>query len=294
MDQNFQQIMDEYAAGDQENSTESVQEKPGSEQTSDASDSQTVIDTGIKPEKKEMTKEGADAVEAEIASAKEEDAAPEPSETKAEEKPAEEKTSGGAETVNVDLSGIIGKTDEITAAVSDSAKKIGELNTRVNTLVSEFHRTVETLKLSLAANQRNEANIHKELEVYKNNQYFMYIKPYLEFMISMLDDLKGSKKDYEKDKDSIVESNTEDIFNEIIGLHDMFIKQLVSQLKIQGVEIISYQPGDKFIPLEQIITKTEPTDDPDSVEKIASAESDCYKFEDKVLKRAKVHVYKRR
>lgn len=155
-----------------------------------------------------------------------------------------------------------------------------------------YDKAVETLKRSLAANQRNEENIYKELETYKKNQYYNYIRPFLEFLINLLTDLISSLKQYEDDQEDFTESHGQEMYNEIISLHKYYVQQIESQLEIQGVEITHYECGTPFIATEQIISKTIPTDDSGLSGTVGKVDSACYKFEEKVLKKAKVQVYK--
>lgn len=190
---------------------------------------------------------------------------------------------------------VLEKSHELIATIGDNVEKLfGEL-TALKAMVSHFDgydKAVDTLKRSLAANQRNEENIYKELETYKKNQYYTYIRPFLEFLINLLTDLLGSLKQYEDDKDEFIESHGQEMYNEIINLHQYYAQQIESQLQIQGVEVIHYETGTPFIATEQIITKTILTEDSSLSGTIGKVDSACYKFEEKVLKKAKVHVYK--
>lgn len=184
---------------------------------------------------------------------------------------------------------------ELITTIGDNVEKLlGEL-TALRASVSHFDgydKAVDTLKRSLAANQRNEENIYKELETYKKNQYYTYIRPFLEFLINLLTDLLGSMKQYEDDKDEFIESHGQEMYNEIINLHKYYAQQIESQLQIQGVEVIHYENSTPFIATEQIISKTILTEDSSLSGTVGKVDSACYKFEEKVLKKAKVHVYK--
>lgn len=184
---------------------------------------------------------------------------------------------------------------ELIATIGDNVEKLlGELTAlRASVLHFDgYDKAVDTLKRSLAANQRNEENIYKELEVYRKNQYYTYIRPFLEFLISLLTDLLSSLKQYEDDKDEFIESHGQEMYNEIINLHKYYTQQIESQLQIQGVEVIHFETGTPFIATEQIISKTILTDDSNLSGIVGKIDSACYKFEEKVLKKAKVHVYK--
>lgn len=183
-------------------------------------------------------------------------------------------------------------------ALSDSfGAQFGKLSDQINTLQTAVSAprndvAVETLRRSLALHQTNEDKIYKELEEYRKNQYFNYIKPFLEFLITMLTDMNNSVRQYEEDKTDFVEKYGEAHYEEIINLQKYFADQIAFQLQIQGVEIVEYQPETAFIATEQMIGKPVLTEDPALVGKVARVDSACYKYEDKILRKAKVSVYK--
>ncbi len=184
---------------------------------------------------------------------------------------------------------------ERLSSIGDSISKLLEDVAGIKASMARFEgydKAVETLKRSLAANQRNEENIYKELETYKKNQYYNYIRPFLDFLINLLTDLISSLKQYEDDQEDFTESHGQEMYNEIINLHKYYVQQIESQLEIQGVEIRHYECGTPFIATEQIISKTIPTDDSRLSGTVGKVDSACYKFEDKILKKAKVQVYK--
>ena len=211
--------------------------------------------------------------------------------------------------ISVDITRTIDEPDSIDTAPSseissvltlvsnlcdDVSKLIGDVS-EIKTGISKFDgydKAVDTLKRYLAANQRNEDNIYKELEIYKKNQYYNYIRPFLEFLINLLNDMLNSKKQYEDDRDEFISQHGQEVYDEIIELHGYYVQQIESQLQIQGVEIINYETGTSFISTEQIISKPILTDDSALSGLVGKIDSLCYKFEDKVLKKAKVHVYK--
>lgn len=184
---------------------------------------------------------------------------------------------------------------DLIATLGDNLSKLmGEISD-IKVGISKFdgyEKAVETLKRSLAANQHNEDNIYKELEEYKKNQYYNYIRPFLEFLINLLNDMINSKKQYEDDHDEFISQHGQEVYDEIIELHEYYVQQIESQLQIQGVEIVNYEPGTPFISTEQIISKPILTEDVILSGMVGKVDSACYRFEDKVLKKAKVHVYK--
>ncbi len=194
--------------------------------------------------------------------------------------------------VTATLSTLLEKANRIDLETAKNSQFLNEIKSTVESINAGYSNTVEALKRSLAANQTNENNIYKELETYKKNQYLMYIRPFLEFMITLLEDFKRSRAEYINDKNAILKENSVDLFNEIINFYDSYIELIQNQLEIQGVEIIKHQTGEKFNAAEQIISKTIATNDSQLVGTVGKAESDCYIIDQKVLKRAKVQVYK--
>lgn len=192
---------------------------------------------------------------------------------------------------NEDVTILLNEVKKISAVVSTVSEQVVNIQSGI-TRFSGYEVAVETLKRSLSVHQHNEDNLYKELEGYKKNQYYNYIRPFFEFLINLLTDMIASKKQYENDKDEFIEHHGQEIYDEIIELHNYYIQQIESQLQIQGVEIIEYSPNTPFISMEQIISTPMLTADNSLVGLVALADSACYKFEDKIIKKAKVHVYK--
>lgn len=187
------------------------------------------------------------------------------------------------------------KTFETISSIEKNVQAVIEKIAEMESYVHKFDgydKAVDTLRRSLAANQRNEENIYKELEVYKRNQYYNYIKPFIEFLINILTDMVSSRKQYENDAVEFIASHGQEVYDEIIEIYDYYIQQIESQLQIQGVEILRYEPETPFVSTEQTISKTIFTESPEKTGLVGKVISDCYKFDDKVIKKAKVQVYK--
>ncbi len=190
-----------------------------------------------------------------------------------------------------DITELLSTMSKISEELSKMSKDVSEVKTSISKF-DGYDKAVETLKRSLTIHQNNEENIYKELETYKKNQYYNYIRPFLEFLINLLTDMINSKKQYENDYSTFVSQHGQEIYDEIVELHDFYIQQIESQLQIQGVEIINHESETPFIPTEQVISKPILTDDVTLSGMIGRVDSACYKFQDKILKKAKVHVYK--
>ena len=156
-----------------------------------------------------------------------------------------------------------------------------------------YKEAVEQLKASLLRNQQNEERIYKELDLAKKDERYTIIKPFLEFMVIQHLDLMKSRSQYENDKNSIIDEYGDKAYQEIIELHSFQIDALERQLEVQGVTINNYVEGSAYDASEQMSSKqTIQTDNTDLVGKVAVVETQCYKYSDKVLRKAKVRLYK--
>lgn len=181
--------------------------------------------------------------------------------------------------------------DEMNSSLKLLGSKMTSIETQLTRLAA-YDTAVETLKRSLAANQNSENNLYKEVEAYKRGVYFTNIRPFLTFIIEMLCEMKKSKQQYIDEKEVFIAEHSEAIFNEICDLLDFYISAFENQLTVQGVMITSYEPGEKYIAINQHIVKTVATDDKDMNGIVAEVVSDCYMYDKTVLKPAKVNVYK--
>lgn len=188
--------------------------------------------------------------------------------------------------------------DELNCANESANAKLSAMLAQIESISREvsrlaaYDKAVDTLKVSLAANQNSEKNLYKEVEEYKKDTYFTNIKPFLMFMVDMLCEMKKSLSQYLDDKEEFIAENNEDSFNEIVDLLKFFIGSFENQMKIQGVDIIPFEADSDYIAGQQRISKTVKTDDPAKNGKIAAVLSDCYMYGTTVLRPAKVTAYK--
>lgn len=182
-------------------------------------------------------------------------------------------------------------SDSLINSLNNLTNKVTMMESHISRLAA-YDTAVETLRRSLAANQNNEKNLYKEVEAYKRGVYFTNIRPFLTFIIEMLCEMKASKKQYVDESCEFIEEHGESIYNEICGLLDFYISSFESQLKIQGVIITEYEPGEAYISMQQHVVKTISTDDRQKNGIVAAVLSDCYSYDKTVLKPARVNVYK--
>lgn len=202
-----------------------------------------------------------------------------------------ETSSAQIEMVLSAVKNISDKTDSFSGQISNISAELSSVKAQVTRLAA-YDTAVETLKRSLAANQTSETNLYKEVEKYKKGTYFTNIKPFLMFMIELLCDLKKTKAEYTDDSEAFIKENSESVYNDICLMLDYYIENVEKQLGIQGVTIYSYECGSAYVSRYQQIAKAVPTDDPELNGTVAKIYCDCYMYEDKVLKPARVHVYK--
>ena len=194
---------------------------------------------------------------------------------------------------------LVQSVGECRAKTSEMSGKLDLLTAQMNsvnslmTRLAAYDTAVETLKLSLAANQNAEKNLYNEVEQYKRGVQFTTIRPFLMFLIERVEDLKTSKKQYESDKEQFIAENNEAVYNEIVNLISFYINAFDDFLRYNGVDIISFEPETPVVTGSQRIIKTVSSDDPSKHGTVAQVLSDCYMYEDKVLKAASVYAYKK-
>ena len=181
--------------------------------------------------------------------------------------------------------------DATSAKLSAMMAQLESMSREISRLAA-YDKAIDTLKMSLAANQNSERNLYKEVEEYKKGTYFTNIKPFLMFLVDMLCELKKSRAQYIDDKEEFIAENNENSYNEIVGLLEFFIDSFENQMRIQGVDIISFEADSDYIAGQQRISKTVKTDDPAKNGKIAAVLSDCYMYDNTILRPAKVTAFK--
>ena len=187
---------------------------------------------------------------------------------------------------------IMDSVKEIDAKVSRLENDVEKVKSGMNE-IQGYRDAVTQLKISLKRNQENEERIYKDLEIAKKDERFMMIKPLLDSIVSIHMELLNSKVQYEEDKEAVVREYGEKAYKEIISLHDYQMKNIEGILQNQGVELIWHLPDTPFNSMEQMVSKnTEPTEDASKKDVIVRSETPCYRYNDKVLRKAKVVMYK--
>lgn len=189
---------------------------------------------------------------------------------------------------------------EIMNSINLLALKVDSMNNVLETVKNKlvpldgYQKIVNQVTPTLDLLRRSEENAFKEAEQYKNDFLYTIIKPFLDSFIELSKELAKSKVDYEGDKESILQSNSESFYNEVIGLHTYLQQTVDGMLIAHGVIKKVYTAETEYIPLEQKAVKTVLTDDPAKEGMVAAVISDAYIYSsgNKVIRQANVHVYK--
>ena len=188
---------------------------------------------------------------------------------------------------------------ECLQAISALSEKVDKLSQGVEAVKADnadtlknYKTSLDNLRISLAANQRNEDKIYKELEAARKDEYFTNIRPFLEFIVERHIDLTKSLKDYEKDKEAVVADYTEKGYNEIVDLHTFQIETYENELQKYGVTTFSCSEDSDYDAATQMPGKVVLTKEKSLVGKVAQCDMPGYMYNDKVLRKAKVRLYK--
>lgn len=193
---------------------------------------------------------------------------------------------------NVVLDEINCKLVSLEECISRLSENMAEKEKKDEEVLRNYKTSLDSLKVSLAANQRNEEKIYKELEASRKNEKFATIRPFLEFIIERHLDLVKSLKEYENDKEDIVGKYSQEGYDEIVDLLQFQIELYENELARQGIDVRNYEAGTDFDVIYQTPGKVAMTREKDKVGKVAQVDSGCYIYNDKVLRKAKVRLYK--
>lgn len=96
--------------------------------------------------------------------------------------------------VSVNLSEITAKIASMEECIEKLCTSIDERNRKDAAVLQNYRTSLDNLRISLAANQRNEDKIYKELEIAKKDERFLIIRPFLEFIVERHFELVKSLK----------------------------------------------------------------------------------------------------
>ncbi len=162
--------------------------------------------------------------------------------------------------------------------------------------ISALSTEVEALSEQVAAGNRAvkvheeiEHNLNDELQRYKNDFYDRLVTPFLMQFIGLYIDITEEMDEIRADSEAEPDSEYLKVHLKSLGYYADSVRGVLTN---NGVEIKHPEPGSKYDYKEQRISKTVPADDPELRDCIASAKSDSFIFKGKVLRPAKVTVYK--
>lgn len=173
------------------------------------------------------------------------------------------------------------------------AQKVGRLENSMSSMASESKEMLLQLKRQLEFHQNNEDRLRKEVDSYKRDEKYVALKPLLEFMIDMRIDFAEMLSDYQEKLNVEDQGPDDSLIKEICNTFAFNIKQIDQVLRFQGVVVKTFQPGDEYsVGENQVMRAFVETNDETLTGKIAMAVNDCYLMNDKVIKQAKVKLYK--
>lgn len=194
--------------------------------------------------------------------------------------------------VSADLSEITAKLASMEECIEKLCTSIDERDKKDAAVLQNYKISLDNLRVSLATNQRNEDKIYKELEIAKKDERFSTIRPFLEFIVERHFELVKSLKEYEQDKDDVVSKYTQEGYDEIVDMIQFQIELYENELIRQGIDIRCYESGTDFDVIYQTPGKVVMTKEKEKVGKVAMVDSCCYIYNEKVLRKARVRLYK--
>ena len=222
---------------------------------------------------------------------KAEEPAPEPENDPepAAEEPAAEPVNEPVQTAQDDgkLDSIIAQNELLKAQNYELQKQTESLRSQLSDISDNMMLVLKNLtevgKMA-SAHEQIEANLNKELQKYKDDFYDQLAAPFLNQLISIHNEMQSEKES--------CESKNDESLKDTIDCLTYYIQKVESSIINSGVEIRKPEVGDKFNHIEQIIVKAIACDDPEKKEIIESVRSATYIYHGKVLKPARVTVYK--
>ena len=184
-----------------------------------------------------------------------------------------------------DADPIAALSEQLAAQHREQLSYISALSSEVEELSSK----VTAGNRAIAVHEQIENNLNTELQKYKNDFYDKLASPFLMQFIGLYMDITEEMEELE-------EELTKDPDNEFLKMHlkslGYYADSVRGALTNNGVEIKTPEPGSKYDYKEQRISKTVPADAPELRDCIASVRSSAFIYNGKILRPAKVVVYK--
>ena len=182
--------------------------------------------------------------------------------------------------------------DQETEPVQENTDSCESVDQRLTAIEEELKRNnqlFESKCLYDATKEEMITRLHKELNGYKDDMFKKILKPVFMDMIVFADSMKSLVSCYEETPE------TDLILEKYQKLRKEFIKvesHICDLIYNYGIESFSSQPNDEFNPKTQQVRKDTRTDDSEKHKKIVESLSPGYIWDEQLLRRESVHVFK--
>lgn len=177
------------------------------------------------------------------------------------------------------------QNDTLLAANESLQAQLDSLGEKLDRLTAQVVNTNRAVTM----HETIEGNLNKELQNYKNDFYGKLATPFLMQMISLCIEMT---KELEELLDEIAASEEPTGHEDVVSSLSYYVEKIRGSLVNSGVEMERPEEGEKMDPLKHQIVRTIPSDDPEMNGVIESVRSSTYTYNNKILLRAKVAVYK--
>ncbi|MCR5123004.1 MAG: nucleotide exchange factor GrpE [Ruminococcus sp.] len=181
-----------------------------------------------------------------------------------------------------EYSPVLNRLDELRGDLLGKLVELEEDIHTVNVQLTAANRAV-------AVHEEIERNLNSELQKYKNEFYDKLASPFLMQFIGLYIDMTEELDELRTEKENAPDS---EFLKAYIKSLEYYADSVRGVLTNNSVEIRTPAPGDKYDYLEHRISKTVPAEDPALRDCIASVKSSAFVYNGKVLRPAKVAVYK--
>ena len=142
---------------------------------------------------------------------------------------------------------------------------------------------------AVAVHEEIEKNLNNELQKYKNEFYDKLASPFLMQFIGLYIDMTEELDELRSESENAADN---EFLSAYIKSLEYYSDSVRGVLTNNSVEIKTPAVGDKYDYLEHRISKTVPSEDPELRDCIAAVRSSAFVYNGKVLRPAKVMVYK--
>ena len=182
------------------------------------------------------------------------------------------------------------------AEEEEAPDKLGELREELLERFESLKNELRTITVQLSAankavavHEEIERNLNNELQKYKNEFYDKLASPFLMQFIGLYIDMTEELGELRAESEDKPDS---EFLSAYIKSLEYYADSVRGVLTNNSVEIRTPAPGDKYDYLEHRISKTVPAEDPALKDCIATVKSSAFVYNGKVLRPAKVAVYK--